>query len=268
MKVFLSWSGERSKAIAMALKDWLPVVLRDAEPWLSHTDIAAGERWSVEVAQALEASDFGIICLTNENLTAPWLLFEAGAVAKKMLDGAVVPYLFDVDFTQLTGPLAQFQGKKADKESTLSILHAINAKSAKPENLFVLGRRFELTWLELHKALCAAPSPRPAQAPRPEREILEEMATTLRGLDRRIREVETILQLVRRQPDRRIREAEGAAQSSGHRDTSAVETSVLAGGATKAVPVPRSSSFFPDTSAPSADDDEYGEHQTPVRFLP
>ncbi len=82
MKIFVSWSGDRSQALAQALRDWLPMVLHYAEPRLSQLDIAAGDRWANEVANELEASKFGIICITRENIIAPWILFEAGALAK------------------------------------------------------------------------------------------------------------------------------------------------------------------------------------------
>ena len=44
MKVFISWSGTRSKALANALHKWLPMVLQYVEPWVSDSDIDAGER--------------------------------------------------------------------------------------------------------------------------------------------------------------------------------------------------------------------------------
>jgi TIR domain len=89
MKVFISHSGPRSRAIALALKDWMPLVLHYVDPWVSQKDIAAGDRWAVEVGAKLSDSNFGIICLTPENLNAPWLLFEAGAISKSFDEGAV-----------------------------------------------------------------------------------------------------------------------------------------------------------------------------------
>ena len=98
MKIFISWSGERSEAIAKALREWFPLVLHFLQPWLSGSDIEAGERWSIEIAKELENCKFGVICITRENLGSPWILFEAGALAKSMQDGRVIPLLLDLDF--------------------------------------------------------------------------------------------------------------------------------------------------------------------------
>ena len=55
LKRFISWSEKRSEALASALREWLPLVLHYVEPWLSKSDIQAGERWSVEIAKELES---------------------------------------------------------------------------------------------------------------------------------------------------------------------------------------------------------------------
>jgi hypothetical protein len=39
MNVFLSWSGERSWAVATAPRDWLPDVLHRTRTWMSENDI-------------------------------------------------------------------------------------------------------------------------------------------------------------------------------------------------------------------------------------
>ncbi len=82
--VFISWSGERSRRAAEALYEWLPIVLQSARPWMSNTDIDKGSRGLEEVGKALEGMKVGIICLTPENLTAEWILFEAGALSKTL----------------------------------------------------------------------------------------------------------------------------------------------------------------------------------------
>lgn len=35
MKLFISWSGARSQALALALQEWLPLVIHYVEPRLS-----------------------------------------------------------------------------------------------------------------------------------------------------------------------------------------------------------------------------------------
>ncbi len=169
MKVFLSWSGLRSRAVAAALRDWMGLVLQRIEPWMSQQDISAGERWALEVAKELEAANFGILCLTKENLSAPWLLFEAGALTKSVKDGAVVPYLLDVEFSDiLRSPLGIFQGKKADKAGTFELVQAINARAYKPVEATKLQRIFDMAWPDLEKVLKAIPQGETAVAkPKP-----------------------------------------------------------------------------------------------------
>src|SRR4051812_34315853 len=81
MLVFLSWSGQRSKAVAEELERWLRQVIQTVEPWIS-TDIDKGLRWGPELSDRLEGSKIGIICLTKDNLDTRWILFEAGALSK------------------------------------------------------------------------------------------------------------------------------------------------------------------------------------------
>ena len=125
MKVFISWSGDRSKAVALALRDWLPLVLHYVDPWMSERDLSAGDRWAVEVGKHLDESQFGVIVLTRENLTAPWILFEAGALSKAFTAGGVCPFLVDLDLKDLTGPLSQFQAKKSDRTSLLELAKGV-----------------------------------------------------------------------------------------------------------------------------------------------
>lgn len=82
MKVFISWSGERSKKVALIFHEWLPQVIQSLEPFASSEDIEKGSRWNTDIAQELKESTFGLICVTKDNLSAPWLNFEAGALSK------------------------------------------------------------------------------------------------------------------------------------------------------------------------------------------
>ena len=189
MKVFISWSGPRSKHIASALREWLPKVIQAVRPWMSDNDLVAGTRWSGEIAGNLQDCRIGIICVTPENLGAPWLNFEAGALSKTLTDSYVCPYLFELSPADLVGPLSQFQAKKADKEGTHQLIEMINAAlpSALPKE--EIDETFELRWPKLAGKLNDAPTvTRGTPSPRKDREILEEILTAVRGLTHRIEE--------------------------------------------------------------------------------
>jgi hypothetical protein len=91
MRVFISWSGDRSKRVGDLLRKWIPGVLQAVKPYFSPDDVAKGSRWSGEIAKELEASRVGLLVLTPENVEAPWLMFEAGALAKNLDRSKVCP---------------------------------------------------------------------------------------------------------------------------------------------------------------------------------
>jgi len=156
MKVFLSWSGEKSLAVAKALREWLPYINAEIQPWISGTDIAPGERWSREVAQQLEAADVGIVCVTRENQSARWLNFEAGALAKKLESSRVVPLAIDLKPSEVQQPLGQFQVKEATKSGILDILRSLNGLCA--NRVPDIARAYDLWWPQLEPDLINAPA--------------------------------------------------------------------------------------------------------------
>lgn len=160
MKVFISWSGAKSRAVAVALRKWIPDVLQSVKPWMSEADIEAGSRWSRAIESELSETRFGIICLTRGNQTASWILFEAGAIAKTLAGTFVCPFLIDLEPTELVaGPLAQFQAKRSNKKETWELVEAINKAlltEALPEEK--LTRAFERWWPDLEGVLQNLPS--------------------------------------------------------------------------------------------------------------
>lgn len=189
MKVFMSWSGQRSHALADALHDWMPLVLHYVEAWLSQADIEAGQRWADQVAKELEASNFGILCITKENVASPWVLFEAGALAKSMQGSRVIPFLLDLEFSDITGPLAQFQAKKVDRNGVFEVVHSLNQLAQNPVPDDRVRQLFDALWPELEKKVLAIPqSTGPAKHARPQAEVMEELVASVRTLDGRFRE--------------------------------------------------------------------------------
>lgn len=190
MKVFISWSGERSKAMATQLRRWLPDVIQTIQPWMSEIDIEAGARWGRVVEAQLSETKFGILCLTRENLTAPWLLFEAGALAKTIADTFVCPYLLDIAPADIpAGPLNQFQAKRSDRDGTAELLQSINTAmrpAALPDD--TLRRAFDRWWPDLDAGLRGIPAAvQAAGEPRPTNEMIKEILDTVRELSRNAR---------------------------------------------------------------------------------
>jgi hypothetical protein len=190
--VFISWSGPRSKSAAEALKEWLPLVAPTANPWMSATDIDKGARWREEVAAALDTMKAGIICLTPENLTAEWLLFEAGALSKpRDAKNRVWTYLLGgLTIPDLTDPLAMFQATKAEEDDTRKLVHSINTNldPTVPESR--VDRLFDKFWPDLKKDLDAVPAPSGAAPPkRSSNEIAGDTLELLRSVTPLIQEI-------------------------------------------------------------------------------
>lgn len=178
--VFISWSGERSRAAAEALRGWLPKVLQAAKPWMSRTDIEKGTRGLSEVVKALDGIKVGISCITPENLSAPWLLFEAGGLSKTVDDKTrLCTYLLGgLGPTDVTGPLSMFQATRADRDDTKSLLHSINrAISTDPIPGTDLDDVFAAMWPQLETKLQALPEPG-ASVVQPKRQM-EDMVTEI-----------------------------------------------------------------------------------------
>jgi hypothetical protein len=186
MDVFISWSGERSRAAAEALRGWLPKIINAIKPWLSSADIDKGARWSTDVATRLEAAKAGIICLTPSNLHSDWILFEAGALSKTLQNTYVCPFLIGLEPSDVKPPLAQFQATKAEKKDVLKLLKTLNSaliENALSENH--IDEAFDVWWPKLESQLKALPSKdSEIKTHRPDRELLEEILALVRNQNR------------------------------------------------------------------------------------
>lgn len=184
-RIFISWSGELSKALGEAVKDWIPKVLQSVKPYFTPDDIEKGMRWTKEISGELGASHLGIICLTKENQHSPWILFEAGALSKNIEKSKVCPILFNFDTAELKGPLASFQATKFNKEDIKKLLESINnsCDESKLEQKS-LDETFELWWPKLEekiKEILAQEKGAAKPQKRTDRDILEEILEITRS---------------------------------------------------------------------------------------
>lgn len=189
--VFISWSGDLSKRLAEATRDWLPGVLQFVRPYFTPDDIEKGARWGADINSELESSDIGIICLTKENTQKPWILFEAGALSKSLEKSRVCTVLFDLDTTDLKGPLTLFQHTKFERDEFKKLVKTVNnagGDAKLDEN--VLNTVFQMWWPKLDEQVQGILQDHrnaPPAAERSERDMLEEILelTRLGARDRR-----------------------------------------------------------------------------------
>jgi len=194
MKVFLSWSGQRSKEVANLLSDWLCCVIQASRPWISTRDLDRGSLWFGEINDQLKDTTVGIICLTQENKTRPWILFEAGALAKGLSTSRVCTLLVDLEPKDIEDPLAQFNHTFPTRESVLGLVKTLNSTLASNglDNR-ILEQVFSTYWPQFESRfadILSNTEAQPPSKPRPKEDVLGEILENTRMLNSRIRRLE------------------------------------------------------------------------------
>lgn len=192
-RVFLSWSKPAARSIADALRTFLTDVVPSSNPWFSKEEIKSGERWVSKLGSGLNDSSFAIICVTVQNLTEPWLHFEAGAVAARIDEPRVIPYLCGVDTLQLPSTLQQFQARQSDRADTLTMVKDIAVAVDEQADTATIERRFERNWgafsLDLERAKLSVKDERKPSTPSLP-ETVGEIALNMREVLKRLARIE------------------------------------------------------------------------------
>ena len=194
MKVFISWSGERSRKVGELLNEWLQCVLQAVEPWMSSKNIERGTTWFTEIFDQLSDTSIGIICLTQENKNKPWILFESGVLAKGLTSSRVCTFLIDLEPRDLEPPLSQFNHTFVNEESILSLVTTLNARLGDrmlKEN--VLQAVFNTYYSQFEEKFAKLIQETPDTTPVVERDsndILNEILMNTRSYEKRISAME------------------------------------------------------------------------------
>ena len=153
-----------------------------------------GSLWFGEINDQLKDTTVGIICLTQENKTRPWILFEAGALAKGLSTSRVCTLLIDLEPRDIEDPLAQFNHTLPTKESIHALVKTLNnALGATGLDMRVLDQVFETYWQQfsdrfeaiLEETISTEPT-----KPRPKEDMLGEILENTRLMSSRIRKLE------------------------------------------------------------------------------
>ncbi|EHY0936319.1 TPA: toll-Interleukin receptor [Vibrio cholerae] len=197
MKIFISWSGKRSKAVAELMSDWLKCVIQASQPWISTRDIDRGAIWFSEISDKLRDVSVGVVCLTQENKNKPWILFETGALAKGLTTNRVCTFLVDLNPEDLEDPLGQFNHTTPDRNSVWALVRTINGCLVeKSLDERILGQVFETYWPQFDSKFKEALTNNPPEEvvpPRSEQDILSEILNHTRALSGRVRSLESDL---------------------------------------------------------------------------
>lgn len=136
-KIFISWSGD--SRIPEALKSALAAAFGDDfSIFVSSVSIPTGEEWFSKIRSVLSESAFTIVCVTKDNLSKPWLNFEAGASVfhNTCEDKPLMIILFDVELPEKS-PLQHYNNVKWSKSGYKKILIDINNVRNKDKQLTI-----------------------------------------------------------------------------------------------------------------------------------
>ncbi|MES1181754.1 MAG: TIR domain-containing protein, partial [Flavobacterium sp.] len=186
VNVFISWSGDYSKEVAKCLQTWLNHTLTSAKPYYSSSDILKGARWHNDISKQLEITNVGLLIITPENFNNSWIIFEAGALSRKIDQSRVCPILFDMSPSDLTGPLTQFQTALFNKEDMFKVVQMINLEAG--EQIIqneILKNIFDQWWPKFEKEIKEIPRIKLTNSPKRNIDDINiEILEKLRGFER------------------------------------------------------------------------------------
>lgn len=165
-QLFVSFAGSRSESVAEELVAMLRAIFGNAIGIFNSLQIQAGSFSLEEIRKRLSESDFGILCVTEENQFNPWLIFEAGAISRQ-LSTNVAPYLIGEFELFDSSPLSKFafQRRKADEKGTRRLVGDISDALCLPFDQ-TSNKTFDVYWAELSKLLLDLRNPAVDLAPR------------------------------------------------------------------------------------------------------
>ena len=156
MKIFISCSGKRSQFIASTLHRWLEDLFpSEVEPFRSVENISPGEDWKATLDKHLNEATFGILCLTQENVSRPWVLYEAGALTSS--GSRLVPYCYQLNPSELTEPLASHQAVVVDEGGSRLLVRSINELLDRKRSVQDIDSLFDTNWPLLESQIANVP---------------------------------------------------------------------------------------------------------------
>jgi len=188
MKVFISWSGAAERDVAESLAETLSVVSAGrVTAFVSSQSIPKGARGMQAIGASLSASDYGIVILSAANQHAPWITYEAGALARSV-EAPVATLLLDLIPSDVTGPLESFQATSFATPADMRRLFveiAQRADTTMPEES--IGILFDAAWPSLRDSWTPPSPDDTAQEPRrDDADMLSELVNRMRRMEQKL----------------------------------------------------------------------------------
>lgn len=169
MKIFLSWSGNLSREVALLLSEHLRPILWDVKTFMSGENIPSGSEWTKVLARELKENPFAIVCLTPQNLSSPWLLYEAGALTYNDDNKLCALLLGTLTLEDVRGPLERYQHRALTEKEFRTLLDDIRKMLADPPTEKEFDQNFAMHWPAIQKGYAEALKKFPeTRLPRPE----------------------------------------------------------------------------------------------------
>ncbi len=144
--------------------------------------------WFGDITDELSNTSVGILCLTPDNLSAAWVLFEAGALSKGLSKSRVCPLLINLSHSVLTPPLSLFNGTLPVKDDMLKLIKTINSQNGdRALTDDRVEKAFEKWWPVFegdYSEIIKHHRPEKEIHRRPQGEVLEEVLETVRAIQR------------------------------------------------------------------------------------
>ena len=137
----------------------------------------------------LQRCTAGVVCLTPENQSDPWINFEAGALSNNLKEDkhAVCALLLDLTPADVKGPLSQFQHTAANsKDDLFKMITTIASVTGSQLPQDAMRELFDRMWPDFEKTMNAAQALPVDDVPekRKSDDKLDEILETVRAIQR------------------------------------------------------------------------------------
>jgi hypothetical protein len=126
---FLSWSGNLShKVIEYIKNEILDNIFKNKIETFISSEMGISSIADKTIFTKLTKSDFGIACITSENIEKPWVLFECGGLINKLENNRLYVITVDVNtemLKRLNDPLLRIQVGQLNMDGFVNLINQI-----------------------------------------------------------------------------------------------------------------------------------------------